>query len=178
MRVLRRARLLAKEGKSTIVFLLISSWREAFQVHFLDHIPIAVVFLVIVVTVLSIICALFFIWNSFKSDLIPFYLSIGCLNHIFGSCFSLVVPPVCEPSDFNIRWGSCVWILCFFLWPRIPIMSNPTHVSHLSFRPLSIPCISYPFIANFPMHMKPHAHMPALLIQIPIKLTVHVLIPP
>ena len=167
------------------------SWREAYQVRFLDHIPIAAVFLVIVVTVLSIICALFFLWISFKSDPIPFYLSLGCLSHIFGSCFNPVFPPVREPSDFKVRWGSCVWILCFFLcwlfaidtlffflWPHIPIMSNTTHVSHLSFRPLSIPCISYPLIANFPMHMKPHAHMPALLIQIPIKLTVHVLIPP
>ena len=101
--------------KNAGVFLLIGSWKEAYQVHFLDRIPIAAVFLVIVVTVLSIICALFFLWNSFKSDPIPFYLSLGCLNHIFGSCFNLVFPPVREPSDFKIRWGSCVWILCFFL---------------------------------------------------------------
>ena len=48
-------------GKNTAVSLLTFSWREAFQVHFLDHIPIAVVLLDIAVTMLSIICALFFI---------------------------------------------------------------------------------------------------------------------
>ncbi|RVW61797.1 hypothetical protein CK203_049256 [Vitis vinifera] len=37
------------------------------------------------------------------SDPIPFYLSLGCLSHIFGSCFNPVFPPVREPSDFKLE---------------------------------------------------------------------------
>ena len=59
--LLGRVRLVAREEGKHSSLLAHFSWREAFQVHFLDHILIAVVFLDIVMTVLSIICALFFI---------------------------------------------------------------------------------------------------------------------